>query len=94
MQILGNRILVSKIEEEKKEGQFAVTELQDSFLYKGRVEQLGKLISFTQSDAALSKTISNGDIVLFAKYSPDTHELDHDGKKMKIINVEDVLAVL
>jgi len=81
MLIQGNRILVSKLEEEKKEG-FQTVEVQDNFVYKGKVEQSN------------SNEIKVGDIVLFAKYSPDTQEIEHDGQKMKIIKVDDVLAIL
>jgi len=82
MIILGNRILVSKVEEEIKEG-FKTVEVQDNFVYKGKVEQIGQVTG-----------IKEGDIVLFSKYSPDTQEIDHEGQKMKIINVDDVLAIL
>lgn len=80
MQILGNRILVSKIEEPKQEG-FETVSPTDSFLYKGMVVQSN------------SPEIVPESIVLFAKYSPDTHEVDVNGMMMKIINVSDVLAV-
>lgn len=86
MKILGNRILVSKIEEPKQDG-FETVSPTDSFLYKGKVEQVGDGVD-TQRDIHL--THSN---VLFAKYSPDTHEVDVDGQKMKIISVDDVLAI-
>lgn len=89
MKILGNRILVSKIEEEKKDG-FQTVDVQDSFVYKGKVEQ-------TSSDCPQPGDhihMQKGDTVLFAKYSPDTKEVDHEGKKMKIISMDDVLAIL
>lgn len=84
MKIIGNRVLVSKVEEEKKEG-FQSVNVQDSFVYKGRVEIFGDCphVAF-----------NSGDIVLFAKYSPDTQEIDIEGKKMKIINADDVLVIL
>lgn len=83
MQILGNRILVSKIEEEKKTG-FELVAATDSFLYKGKVEEVG----------TGTFQMMPGEIVLFAKYSPDTQEVTVDGKTMKIISVSDVLAVI
>jgi len=88
MKILGNRILVSKVEEEKKEG-FQTVEVQDSFVNKGKVEQIG--VAF---ESEFINPVEVGNIVLFAKYSPDTQEIEHEGKKMKIIRVEDVLAIL
>lgn len=86
MKILGNRILVSKVEEPKTEG-FQATQITDSFVNKGKVEGFGDSASFKQP-------VEMGDTVLFAKYSPDTQEIEHEGKKMKIISVSDVLAIL
>lgn len=85
MKILGNRVLVSKIEEENKEG-FKTVEVQDNFVYKGRIEKLGESVD--------PMGLSIGDLILFAKYSPDTHEIDYEGKKMKVINVDDIIAIL
>lgn len=104
MKILGNRILVSKVEEEKAEG-FQTVEVQDSFVNKGRVELLGPVTMYTYPYLEGVPTdveeinlgdfkLKVGDIVLFAKYSPDTQELRHEGKDMKIINIEDILAIL
>ena len=85
LRILGNRILVSKIEEPIKEG-FSEVEMQDSFVFKGKVELMGDYVDKSK----LEKDF----IVLFSKYSPDTQEVDIEGKTMKIIKVEDVLAIL
>ena len=41
MKILGNRILVSKVEDEVKDGGFQTVEVQDNFVNKGKVEQIG-----------------------------------------------------
>ncbi len=41
MEVLGNRILVSKVEVEKKEGEFQTVDVEDSFACKGRIEQFG-----------------------------------------------------
>lgn len=86
MKILGNRILVSKVEDEVKDGGFQTVEVQDNFVNKGKVEQVP---DYTNID-----WIKAGDVILFAKYSPDTQEIEHEGKKMKIVRIEDVLAVL
>lgn len=83
MMILGNRVLVSKLEEPKQEG-FETVSPTDSFLYKGVIE-----LSNVLGDTPLKP----GATILFAKYSPDTHEIDVDGEKMKIINVDDILAI-
>lgn len=101
MKILGNRVLISKVEEEKKEGEFETVNVQDSFVNKGKIEQLGSKV-YTYKPVSEADLISiqkyagieEGDIVLFAKYSPDTQEVKHEGKDMKIINVDDILAIL
>jgi len=91
MKILGNRLLVSKVDEEKKEG-FQTVDIQDNFVFKGRVEKLP--YSNLEEWNFNGQIIKYRDIVLFAKYSPDTQEIEHDGQKMKIIKVDDVLAIL
>ena len=86
MQILGNRVLVRKLVEETKEG-FQLVDVNDPFLNKGVVEQVGNSYpnsSTTPSDSLVGKTI------LFAKYSPDTHEYEDK----KIVSVDDILAIL
>ena len=96
MIILGDRILVSKIKEEKKEGEFQAVEVQDSFLYKGKVEQIGKVKEFegtSLEEVNINVTVNEGDIVLFAKYSPHTQMISVEGEDMKVIRAEDVIAV-
>ena len=88
MIILGDRILVSKIKEEKKEGEFQAVEVQDSFLYKGKVEQVG-----VENKTISNSVIKEGSIVLFAKYSPHTQMISVEGEDMKVIRAEDVIAV-
>lgn len=88
MKILGNRVLLSPLPKEEKEG-FQTVEVQDSFVYKGRIEQFNSEI-----DPNFNTIGKIGDTVLFAKYSPDTHEFEHEGKKYKSVLVTDVLAVL
>jgi len=78
MQILGNRVLVRKLVEETKEG-FQTVDVNDPFLNKGVVE-----------DAATGSQFMIGKTILFAKYSPDTH--DYEDKK--IVSVDDILAIL
>lgn len=89
MKLLGNRVLVSKIEEPKTEG-FQTVDVQDSFVYKGRIEQLvfGHRMRVNDVDLDI------GSIILFAKYSPDTHSIPINGKDLKFVEVEDILAVL
>lgn len=85
MKILGNRILVRKCPVEKKEG-FTTVDVQDDFVYKGIIVE--------SCLDAFKVGVKEGDIVLFAKYSPDTHEIDVEGEKMKVVRWDDVLAVL
>lgn len=85
MKILGNRVLVSKVQEPKPEG-FETVQVTDSFVYKGKVEQC----SWPESDTPFKI----GDIVLFAKYSPDTQDVEHEGVKYKAVKVDDIIAVL
>jgi co-chaperonin GroES (HSP10) len=82
MRILGNRVLVSRVEEPQSEG-FTTVQVQDSFTYKGKVEQ----------------TVENcgipvGSVVMFARNSPDTQDIEHEGKKLKVVRVEDIIAIL
>jgi co-chaperonin GroES (HSP10) len=93
MQILGNRVLVERAEEEKKEG-FQTVEIQDSFLYKGRVEQIGTDIApFWDGTAIVQPALVKGVTIYFAKYSPHTQEIDVEGKKMKVVRLDDIIAV-
>jgi co-chaperonin GroES (HSP10) len=91
MKILGNRVLVSKVEEPQGDG-FKTVEVQDSFVNKGKIESIGEHIVDNMINKEL--VVKIGDTILFAKYSPDTQEIEHEGKKMKIVGVEDILAVL
>jgi len=89
MHISNNRIVVERIEEPKKEG-FETVEVQDSSTYKGRVVILPQDVPVYMGN----KQVAVGDTVLFAKYSPDTHEIEHEGKKLKFIKVEDIMALV
>lgn len=92
MKILGNRVLVSRIEEEKKEG-FTTVAVQDDFIYRGRIEEVSHVAAYVTHEQAVMD-LKKGDIIIFAKYSPDTHEVDIDGKKYKSVAIPDILAVL
>jgi len=86
MKILGNRVLVSKIEEPPAEG-FETVKVTDSFVYMGKIEQVGEI-------KQTSPLYKQGDTIYFAKYSPDTQDIEHEGKKYKVVRVEDILAVV
>lgn len=85
MQISNKYIAVEKVEEPVSEG-FQSVQVQDNSTYKGKVVKVG--------DTTNTMSVHEGDIVLFAKYSPDTHEIEHEGKKLKFVKIDDVLAVL
>ena len=88
MQISNKYIVVEKLQEEAKEG-FKTVEVQDDYVYKGKVTHIPEAPVYMGN-----KQVIQGDTVLFAKYSPDTHEIDLDGKKVKFVSVSDILAVL
>ncbi len=88
MHISTKYIIVEKLEEEAKEG-FQTVQVQDNFVYKGKVIQVPEQPAFIDNHQ-----LESGDVVLFAKYSPDTHEIEHEDKKIKFIRVEDVLACI
>lgn len=100
MIILGDRILVSRIEEEKKEG-FQTIEVQDSFLYKGKIEMIGQGCEIAPAATWTGSAIESieppfnvGSVVMFAKYSPHTQTINVEGVDMKVIRIDDVIAVL
>lgn len=85
MKVLGNRVLVKRVEEVKAEG-YQTVQVQDNFIYKGIVVA----VSWPEKDLSFKV----GDTILFAKYSPDTHEIDIDGEKQKFVSIPDILAVV
>jgi len=90
MRILGNRVLVSQVEEDKQDG-FQTVEVQDSFFYKGKIEQIGGDMGVVWTGTNIEDPILKvGDIVYFAKYSPHTHEIEG----MKVLRLEDIIAVV
>lgn len=89
IKIIGNRILVKRIEAPKKEEEgFETVQVFDDFLYKGEIVDAGEYIGLRTS------TFKVGDTILFDKYSRGVHEVDVEGEKMKLVPYEDVLAVL
>lgn len=88
MEINSNFVLVKKLEEPKAEG-FQAVEIQDNFVYKGKVHRVPACPVYVDNHA-----VAVGEVVIFAKYSPDTVEIDFEGEKMKFVKVTDLLAVL
>ena len=81
-------VIVKKIKEEKKEG-FATVDVTDNFIYKGEIHRVPDQPLYIDN-----YQLAIGDIVQFTKYSPDTHETDIDGEKMKALKAEDIIFVL
>lgn len=88
MNISNNYIAVEKLEEPKQEG-FQTVQVQDSSIFKGKVKFIPEAPIFMGN-----KQVAPGEIILFAKYSPNTHEVEHEGMKLKFVKSEDILAVL
>jgi co-chaperonin GroES (HSP10) len=88
MRISNNYVVVEKLEEAAKEG-FKTVDVQDNYVYKGKITHIPEM------PVCMGNTgVGVGDIILFAKYSPDTHEIDFEGKKVKFVSTRDILAVL
>lgn len=83
-QISSKYVVVEKYIEPIKEG-FQEVKVQDSSIYKGKIVELPNVPVFISN-----QRIELGDLVLFAKYSPDTHEIEDK----KFVRVEDLLKVL
>ena len=88
MQISNNYVVVEKLENPPQEG-FQTVEVTDPSLYKGRVAYLPEMPVYLGNSP-----LKIGDVVLFAKYSPDTHDIDHEGKKLKFVSTRDLLAAI
>lgn len=83
-QISSKYVVVEKFIEPVQEG-FQEVKVQDSSVYKGTVAELPEVPVFISNHQ-----VAIGDVVIFAKYSPDTHEIEDK----KFVRVEDLLKVL
>ena len=77
MKLIGKRILISEVEKEEKA--FATAEATLDFIAKGKVEE-------TDSDL-----VKIGYIVRVSKLAGE--EFEENGKRMKIIKEDDVMAI-
>lgn len=89
MNLSNNYVLVERYDEPAKEG-FQTVDVQDSFVYKGTIT----LVPDSQPVYLGDRQLKAGDVVLFAKYSPDTHQLEIEGKELKFVHTRDLLAAL
>lgn len=81
-------ILVSKPVEKPQEG-FQAVKVEDSSIYSGVVFDLPDVPVFLSN-----RQLVKGDTVIFAKYSPNTHLIQREGKELKYILIEDLFEVL
>lgn len=86
--INSNYVLVEKVEPVKQEG-FETVVVTDSFNYIGKIVKVPDVPVFVDNFR-----VGPGTVVMWAKYSPDTHEVDHEGKKLKFVRITDLLAVI
>lgn len=84
MPLSSRYIKVEKCEEEKQEG-FQTAQVMDTSHYKGKVVAIPESPVFIDNHK-----IAVDDIVLFAKGSPDTHDIE----KFKYVRSDDLLEVL
>ncbi len=89
MHISINYVVVEKLEVPKKEGEFEAVQVEDDFVYKGKVSHVPEGPAWIGNHQ-----LRVGDVVIFAKYSPDSHEITVDGKKLRFVAVKDLLAVV
>lgn len=87
MHLSDKYILVTKAEEPVTEG-FQAVAVEDTSIYKGKVVRIPEMPVFIGNHK-----VAVGDVVIFAKYSPDTHPLKIDGVDHKYIFTGDLLDV-
>lgn len=88
MNIASDRVAVMKIEAEKKEG-YQTVDVQNNSTYKGKIVLLPEAPMYVDN-----RQLVIGDVVLFAKYSPDTHDIEDKGNELKFVSTRDLLAVI
>jgi len=84
MRLLGNRVLVKREAVEDKGG-FESVKAIDDFVSRGVVYMVGEDTAFN---------VGVGSIVIFAKFSPDTHTITVGEEDMKSVAVSDIIAVI
>lgn len=89
MQVSNNYVLVKREEQPAQEGEFKVVDVADEFLYRGVVTHVPEQPVFIGNTQ-----LAPGRVVVFAKYSPDTHEIELGGEKLKFVAVADLLGLI
>jgi len=82
MVISNKYIVVEKLEKQKTEG-YEVVEVQDDFVYKGKVKLLPDIPVYIGNHQLVI-----GDVVIWTKYSPNTFEIDD----CKYVLIDDLLS--
>lgn len=85
---LGNRVLVKQLEQEEVTASGIV--LPDTVDKEKKAQ--GEVIALGDGEKVTKLNLKVGDVVLFGKYSGD--EVEYEKEEYKILNHEDVLAVV
>lgn len=89
MRLLGNRVLVKREPKVESSG-FEQVQAVDDFVGRGIVVMLGDEVDAVSA----APTFEVGQTVVFAKFSPDTRTIEHEGEEMKSVLVSDIIAIL
>lgn len=84
MKLNNKYITVKPLEKSEEKSGFSIVETQDNSTFTGEVVEVP-----SQPVWIGDHQVKQGDVVVFAKYSPDTHQI----KDVKFINTNDILAV-
>lgn len=85
IKLLGNRVLVRRIPKPEETG-FAEVKAVDDFVGEGEIVMLG--------DGVERGDLDIGSRIVFAKFSPDTRTVDHNGEEMKAVLVSDIIGTI
>ena len=83
LKLLGNRALISKYEEEEKEG-FQQAQAANDFIAKGVVEE-------SSAEKGDNGYLPKGTVVRVSKFAGE--EFEEDGKRYKIVELDEILAI-
>lgn len=89
MKLLGNRVLVKREPKAEVSG-FEQVQAVDDFVGKGSIVMLGHEVD----EFSVTPMFEVGQVIVFAKFSPDTRTIEHEGEEMKSVLVSDIIAIL